>query len=126
MRLLLDTHALLWWLGDDTRLSARARESIIDPRSRTWVSSISVAEIAIKSAVGKLTIPVDFLDHVGPAGFRDLPFTHTDAEALRALPLHHRDPFDRMLIVQARAEGLTLVSSNPRFSLYEVNVLAAS
>ncbi|MGI8987728.1 MAG: type II toxin-antitoxin system VapC family toxin [Nocardioidaceae bacterium] len=77
-------------------------------------------------AVGKLTIPVDFLDHVGPAGFRDLPFTHTDAEALRALPLHHRDPFDQMLIVQARAEGLTLLSSDPRFPLYEVNVLAAS
>lgn len=125
MTLLLDTHVVLWWLEDDARLSAQARAAIMDPLTDVWVSSISVAEIAMKSAVGKLTIPDDFLDHLETAGFRDLPFTHAHANAMRGLPMHHRDPFDRMLIVQAQAERLRVLSSDRRFSAYDVHVIPA-
>ena len=123
MTLLLDTHALLWLVGDDPRLGARARAAVLN--GAAVVSAISVWEIAIKQATGRLTAPG--LDTVlEAADVPALPFTAHHARSAGALPLHHRDPFDRALIAQARVEGLVLVSADGRFADYDVALLDAS
>jgi PIN domain nuclease of toxin-antitoxin system len=125
MRLLLDTHALLWALADPDRLSDDAHEAVRDGRNEVLVSAASVWEIAIKRAAGKLDAPDDLLDVTVAAGFQSLPISAQHALLAGALPRHHRDPFDRMLVAQARAESLLIVTRDPRFAPYEVNVLAA-
>lgn len=119
--LLLDTHALLWWLADDKRLPASTRETIREPGSMVYVSAGTVWEIAIKRGLGKLDIPDDW--HT--ATFRDfaeLPITAEHARLAGELPMHHRDPFDRLLVAQALAEGLTLVIGDSAFGAYGVQV----
>lgn len=122
MTLLLDTHTLLWLVGDDPRLGARARAAVLN--GAAVVSAISVWEIAIKQAAGRLT--ARGLDTVlEAADFPALPFTAHHARIAGALPPHHRDPFDRALIAQARVEGLVLVSADGRFADYDLALLDA-
>lgn len=121
MRLLLDTHVLLWWVEEDARLTDDVRSRLADPENTVVVSAVSAAEIAIKRAIGKLggaPAPV-ILDE---AGFDELPLTAGHATWLEGLPLHHRDPFDRMLVAQALAEGLVLVTVDEKVRQYDVPV----
>jgi PIN domain nuclease of toxin-antitoxin system len=120
--LLLDTHVLLWWL-DGTALPDAVEASIADAGTLVVVSAASVWEAAIKSALGKLVMPEALSEAVADEGFEPLAITFDHAERAGALPAHHRDPFDRMLVAQAQAEGLTLVTHDPAFEPYEVPVL---
>lgn len=124
MRLLLDTHVLLWWLADHA-LSEDARAAIADPISEVAVSAASTWEISIKKALGKLTAPDDLEERLRLGGFTPLPIRIDHATAAGELPRHHDDPFDRMLIAQAKIEGLTLVTRDGRLSGYDVALLTA-
>jgi PIN domain nuclease of toxin-antitoxin system len=119
-RFLVDTQALLWWLGDAPALSGPARAAIADPANEPLVSAASMWEMAIKRSLGKLTVPEELPDEVVDAGFGWLPVTAEHAWAARELPLHHRDPFDRLLVTQALGEGLPLVTRDERFAAYGV------
>jgi PIN domain nuclease of toxin-antitoxin system len=123
MRILLDTHILLWWLTDDSRLPTDIGDAVDNGSNDVVVSSISVAEISIKSALGKLQEPDDLLAQLRAASMISLPFTADHAIALKSLPWHHRDPFDRMLIVQALAESLVFATVDPACRQYAVNTL---
>ncbi len=125
MRLLLDTHALLWALADPDELSTEARDATRDGANEVFVSSASTWEISIKQQAGKLEALDDLLDAIDGAGFTCLSIDLADAMAAGALPAHHRDPFDRMLIAQARARGLTVVTRDARFVEYGVPVVPA-
>lgn len=124
-RLLLDTHVLVWALGNDPRLGPLARDSIADPNNDCYVSAASVWEIAIKRALGKLRAPEDLSGRVERDGFTALPVTLFHGERAGALPPIHRDPFDRMLVAQAQAEGLTIVTSDGTIPQYSVPTMAA-
>lgn len=125
MRLLVDTHVLLWWLGNHRALSARARAVIADPANIVFVSAISIWEARIKQGLGKLDVPADFLAAVRSEAFEMLPITADHADAVSALPDHHRDPFDRLLIAQATVENLDIVSANEIFPRYAPRVIWA-
>lgn len=122
MRLLLDTHALLWWLADEG-LSDQAWEAVADPNNLVMVSAASAWEISIKRALGKLSAPDDLELQVDESGFAALPISIAHAIAAGELARHHDDPFDRMLIAQAFAEGLTIVTHDKRFADYNVGML---
>ncbi len=124
MKLLLDTHVLVWWLTNDVTLPEAAREAIADA-SLVAVSAVSTWEISIKKAVGKLEAPDDVEHQVAAHGFTALTVTLAHGTAAGALPRHHEDPFDRMLVAQARFEDLTLVTRDKRLAAYEVPILAA-
>lgn len=124
MRLLLDTHALLWWLADDPELSPAAAGAIAQA-DVVAASAASAWEIGIKQALGKLTGPDDLLGELTANGFTHLPITVAHALAAGALPPHHSDPFDRMLVAQAVLENCTLVTRDPRLSAYGVAALRA-
>lgn len=124
MRLLLDTHVYLWVRLDDARLPAPFREAIAEPANVKYVSAVSAAEIAVKRAVGKLEVEGVIDGDVGALGFDELSFTHRHAQALDALPLLHRDPFDRMLIAQAIAENLVFLTVDRACQSYDVRLLA--
>jgi PIN domain nuclease of toxin-antitoxin system len=126
VRLLLDTHVWLWWLGDDRRLGRRARQALGNPRSEVYVSAASAWEIAIKMSLGKLRVQkADLEAEIAANGFLELPIkTRHALEAGRLAPVHE-DPFDRMLVAQARVEDLAVVSANPLFEGYGVSVLEA-
>ena len=123
MKVLLDTHILLWWLSGDEALPQRAAQVIANPDTVVLVSAASVWEIAIKKAVGRLDAPDDLLDALDANAFDELAITGAHAMAAAELPGHHTDPFDRMLIAQTRMEDLTLISVDGRFAEYEVNLL---
>ncbi len=125
MRLLLDTHTLLWTLGEPASLGSRARDAIEDEGNDVFVSAVSVWEIAIKRALGKLAAPDDIVAGIASQGFSPLPISLHHADLAGALPRHHADPFDRMLVAQAEAEGLTLVTRDARMPRYGVRTLAA-
>jgi PIN domain nuclease of toxin-antitoxin system len=120
--LLVDTHALLWWLTDDAALSPAARDAIADPVNEPFVSSASIWEIAIKRSLGKLTAPDDLPDRIADEGFPWLPISANHAWQVRELPLHHRDPFDRILVAQALIERLPIITADPHFGRYGVRV----
>ena len=125
MRLLLDTHVLLWWLADDRRLVRRTRQIIADPNNAIFVSAASIWEIAIKAGLGRLKVDVDVLaSGLEANGLMSLPIAAAHAAAVFHLPLLHRDPFDRMLISQARTEKLQLVTRDPQFAEYDVECIA--
>ena len=124
-RLLVDTHALLWWLTDDPALSATARDAIADPANDPFVSSASVWEIAIKRSLGKLEIEDRWSTALRQLDLTPLPVTAHHAFRVERLPWHHRDPFDRILVAQADAEGCTLVTADPRLSAYGIPVVPA-
>jgi PIN domain nuclease of toxin-antitoxin system len=120
MNLLLDSHALLWWMDDNPRLGPAAREAI-GGAGNVSVSMVSIWEIAIKAGLGKLSVDVDeLLANVRRDGFGLLPITAADCLAIVRLPRHHGDPFDRMLVAQAHGRGLTLVSDDRNFAAYGV------
>jgi len=121
--LLLDTHALLWWLADDPRLPAAVRESVGNPEALVHASAVSVWEIEVMRALGKLEIPADWHSAVEAEGFRRLEITWAHALEVGALPDVHRDPFDRLLVAQARVEGMTLVSGDSAIAAYGTPVL---
>jgi PIN domain nuclease of toxin-antitoxin system len=121
-RLLVDTHALLWWLADDPSLSPAARDAIADPNNEPLVSAASVWEIAIKRSLGKLTAPDDLPDTIADEGFAWLPISAQHAWTVRDLPIHHADPFDRVLVAQAMVEGVPIVTTDTRFAEYGVDV----
>ena len=124
MRLLLDTHALLWWVDDDPQLSTQARNLIGDAENDCYVSLVSAWEMAIKCATGQLKLAVSvqryYQEHLPANDFQLLPIDLGHATLVEPLPLHHRDPFDRLLIAQAWQEGLTLVSSDTAFDAYGI------
>ena len=123
-RLLLDTHAFLWWLSDDPTLSNAARAAMTNPAILVHVSAATIWEIALKSQLGRLdTDNTDMALEITANGFIELPMTARHAHMAGWLPRHHDDPFDRMLIAQAIAEGLTLISSDSQFHLYDVGLL---
>ncbi|MEO5916178.1 MAG: type II toxin-antitoxin system VapC family toxin [Luteolibacter sp.] len=127
MNLLLDTHALIWFLEDDLQLSPIARAAISDPANRCHVSDATAWEMGIKHSLGKLEMPIPF-EHLFPAGlqslgFHSLPILHPHLHEVIRLPFHHRDPFDRLLIAQAKVGQMTLVSRDPHFANYGVSVL---
>ncbi len=125
MRLLLDTHVLLWWLGNDPILSPRAREAISDETNLVAVSAATAWEVSIKRALGKVTAPDDLEMQLAAHDFIALPITIADGLVAGALPRHHEDPFDRMLVAQAQTAGLTVVTRNPQFAPYRVQILLA-
>jgi PIN domain nuclease of toxin-antitoxin system len=124
MRYLVDTHALLWALSEPRALSAAARDAIADPANLIVVSSASLWECAIKASIGKLEVPEDFFDSVPEAGYEVLPIRSSHLNAYRTLPMHHRDPFDRILVAQARADALVLISRDPEIAKYDIEILS--
>lgn len=114
---------VLWALGDVNRLSSAAREALADNSVPAYVSAASIWEISIKRATGKLKAPDDLLAQIAEASFDSLPIDQEHADAAGALPPHHRDPFDRMLVAQAQCEQLTVVTCDERIAAYGVPVL---
>jgi PIN domain nuclease of toxin-antitoxin system len=125
LRLLLDTHALLWWLEEPARLARQTYDAIAEPSNDVYVSSISPWEIAIKQAKGQLAPPAELLEELTRQSFAELRVSWEHGLAAGALPPHHRDPFDRMLVAQAQAEGLTIVTDDSEIALYDVPVMPA-
>lgn len=127
MRALLDTHAFLWWIAGDDRLSDPASRTIADSANEILVSAASIWEIAIKARLGRLSIPGDPGQFIGGQvvenAFRGLPIVAGHALRVWELPDHHRDPFDRMLVAQAQVEGLALISRDPHVARYDVEVI---
>jgi PIN domain nuclease of toxin-antitoxin system len=122
--LLVDTNVVVWLLlGDRPRVSEPARIALEDERNRVVVSAVSVWEIAVKRSLGKLTIEDGWGRALARLGFDALPVTSIHAEAVERLPWHHRDPFDRLLVAQARTEGFALVTADPRLASYDVDVV---
>lgn len=121
-RLLVDTHALLWWLTDDRALSRTAREALADPANEPLVSAASVWEIAIKRSLGKLSAPEDLPERISEEGFSWLAISPAHAWQVRELPAHHRDPFDRMLIAQALTEHVPVITTDSRLTEYGVEI----
>lgn len=119
MNILLDTHILLWWLADDPTLSKKARTIISDEKNLIFVSAISAWEIIIKMALGKLQAPENLAEVIMENNFKELPVTLQHVLVIKQLPLHHHDPFDRMLVAQAKSESLTLLTSDEKNMLYD-------
>ena len=125
MILLLDAHALVWWLADDETLKGGARAAIRDPGNDVLVSAATVWELAIKRAKGRISLDADLSSAIEAAGFVNLPVTSHDAELAGSLPAHHQDPFDRTLVAQARRLGATVVSRDTALDAYGVVRLEA-
>lgn len=125
MKFLLDTHALLWAVSDPKKLSDEAGECIAESSHVICVSLVSLWELRIKESIGKITLPKNFYKSLTPAGFEMLPINLAHIETYGHLPPHHRDPFDRMLVAQAKVEQLTLVTRDEEIEKYGVNLLKA-
>lgn len=125
MTLLLDTHVLLWWLQDPGMLTRQAREAIRDGKNTVYIRAAVAWEISIKKAIGELDAPDDLPGASAASGFLPLPVTIAHALAVQALPHHHRDPFDRVLIAQALHEGFRLVTRDPAIAKYSVPQIPA-
>ena len=123
MRLLLDTHAALWFLSGDDRLGEGAIRQLTDDTNRVLLSAAVVWEVAIKRSLGKLTAPDEYLSLLLGAGVQALPVSIDHAAAVERLPWHHRDPFDRLLVAQASVEGAALVSRDEAFRAYGVTLV---
>ena len=123
MRLLLDTHAALWWLTGDERFGAEAEQQISDATNQVLLSAAVVWEVAIKRSLGKLQAPPDFGPTLVGAGAQPLPVSLDHAAAVEELPWHHRDPFGRLLIAQATVERAALVSADEALAAYGIRVV---
>ena len=123
MNLFLDTHIVLWWLDDSPYLSDAERNAIADPGNLIVVSAVVIWEIRIKQALGKLEIPSSFYSVIKEQGFELLPVSANHAYAAGGLPMHHRDPFDRMIIAQAELEKLCVITRDKIFKKYDISIL---
>jgi PIN domain nuclease of toxin-antitoxin system len=123
LRLILDTHAALWWLSGDERFGSAAEEQMTDATNQVLLSAAVVWEVAIKRSLGKLEAPDDLAATFTAAGAQPLPIGLEHAALVERLPWHHRDPFDRLLIAQAIAERATLVSADAALHAYDVRVI---
>ena len=126
MNVLIDTHIFLWALAEPKRLNAFHKQELVSPANRVWLSSISIAELMIKSSIGKLQIDFDPVEQAETMGLDLLDFTAEDAGRLGDLPLHHRDPFDRMLIAQSLSKNLCITTEDVKFSAYECALINPS
>ncbi|MGL5851158.1 MAG: type II toxin-antitoxin system VapC family toxin [Phycicoccus sp.] len=124
MRLLLDTHVVLWQLTGERELSVQAQEGIAAADDLLF-SVVSFAEVGIKAAVGKLDIPDDLRARIADSGVRTLGLSPDHGLAVADLPVHHRDPFDRLIIAQAMTERLTVVTADARFQAYGIRLIEA-
>jgi PIN domain nuclease of toxin-antitoxin system len=124
VKLLLDTHAFLWWIGDDESLGGKARKAIANDRNHCFLSMASCWEMAIKKSLGKLEIPVPVdgfvAEQLAANRFTLLPIDLRHVSHVSRLAFHHRDPFDRLLVAQAREEGLAIASADPMFNKYGI------
>ena len=125
MKLLLDTHVLLWWLDNPSAIAELARIEIANPRNAAYVSAASIQEIVIKQGQNRLTCPDDLLPLLDDNRFSHLPITLDHALTLRSLPPLHKDPFDRLLLAQCRSEAMTLVTRDKVMTKYDVSFLLA-
>ncbi|NJL53613.1 MAG: type II toxin-antitoxin system VapC family toxin [Hydrococcus sp. SU_1_0] len=125
MKFLLDTHSLLWTIFEPDKLSTKAQEIIIDHNNIICVSLISLWEISIKQNIGRLDIPQEFFEVVSKGGFEMIELTMEQIAKYRTLPLYHRDPFDRMLIVQARQQKLIFITRDSEISKYDIEIIKA-
>jgi len=125
MRLLLDTHAALWWLSDPEKLTAEARLAIASIENEVYLSSASLWEIHLKAGKGKLNVPPSLIEALSEQEIDELKITWKHTERTRTLPLIHLDPFDRLLIAQALEEGLTLVTRDGLIQQYKVPIIKA-
>ncbi len=127
MKLLLDTHALLWWALDSKELSRKARRALSDVNNDVYVSAVTAWEVATKFRIGKLPdadqLAHSFSDTLQRLGFLELPISIEHAERAGLMRIEHKDPFDRMLIAQSQAEGLVLVSNEEVFDAFNVQRL---
>lgn len=118
MRFLIDSHLLLWWLNRDAKLSSRAKAFMEDPENTLFVSAATFWELRIKQQIGRLHLPGNFLSIVFASGFEPLPVSPQHTEQLSKLPAHHKDPFDRMIVAQAAAENLQVLTSDEQLTQY--------
>lgn len=123
MRLLLDSHVVLWLMLRDPRIAPEALETIVGGEHEVLVSAATIWELEVKRLKGKLVAPSDLLDRIEDAGFLLVDLTADQALDAARLPLHHHDPFDRLLVAQAQAEAATLVTHDERLSAYAVPVM---
>ncbi|HEU5064241.1 MAG TPA: type II toxin-antitoxin system VapC family toxin [Solirubrobacterales bacterium] len=124
MTLLLDTHVVLWWMaGEQDRIGEKARRAIAKGEDPVLISAVVIWEVAIKRQLDKLEAPNDLLDQLEQAGVDLLPVTPRHADRVGTLPLHHRDPFDRLLIAQAEIENLILVTADDELRRYGIKVI---
>ncbi|MEX2553053.1 MAG: type II toxin-antitoxin system VapC family toxin [Actinomycetota bacterium] len=124
MRVLIDSHIYVWWLTDEESLSQKARKVISDARATVHVSAASIWELAIQIQLGRLKVnAVDLVEEIGASGFVELPIASAHAQRAATLPMHHKDPFDRMLVAQAEQEQLVLITEDEALAAYGVPVL---
>ncbi|MVM40981.1 PIN domain-containing protein [Spirosoma sp. HMF3257] len=122
-RYLIDTHVLIWYMQGDERLSKNAIARLNEPSNVIWISQVSLWEITIKVSMGRLTIGIPFTeleDYLIDKGFLILDFNFADLISLQALPYHHSDPFDRLIIAQSQTNKLPVISDDSKFKLYEI------
>lgn len=125
MRALVDSAALLWWFAGDPRLGAVALEAIEDPATDAYVSVASAWEISIKNATGKLSLEIPVPEIIESGLMHDLPVLMDDVVVAAHLPMHHRDPFDRLIVAQARRQGMVLITPDKALRAYDVPVMDA-
>ncbi len=118
MKLLLDTHVLLWWLENNPALPSTARNLIADPNNTIFLSAVTLWEIWLKQSIGKLKLPANFEERLAKEGFEALPLSAAHTKLIDSLPWHHRDPFDRMLVAQAQAANLKLLTVDEMIAAY--------
>ena len=123
MKLLLDTHTLIWWLANNPTLSQAAKKAISNPDNLVFISAASAWEMAIKRSLGKLDAPDDLERQIKNHNFQPLPITITHGLAVEKLPHHHNDPFDRIIIAQATWESMTVITRDQKFSSYNISIL---
>jgi PIN domain nuclease of toxin-antitoxin system len=123
LKLLLDTHALLWWLAADKQLSEKAAKAIAEPQNIVFVSAASIWEVRIKESLRKIKLPAKLLETIALEKFELLSISAQHADVVSALPKIHKDPFDRMLIAQSKVEGLLFVTADSTLQSYGINTL---
>lgn len=123
MKILVDTHIFLWALANPSGINDGKRAELETLANTIYVSSVSIAEIMIKSSIGKLKVDYDPVEMVRQSGFKLLDFSGQDALLLKNMPFHHKDPFDRMLIAQSVANGYYLMTEDSQFSAYDCRLL---
>ena len=125
MKLLIDSHVVVWWLDEPGKLTAAARAAISNPDHEVFISAASIWELGLKQTKGKLRLPQGYVNLLREDGFSFLPITTEHATHSVSLPPHHADPFDRMLIAQAMADSLVLVTRDAIIPLYAIPIIAA-